>query len=910
MKVRDLGVILWTMLFAGLSLLWTSSLTTAAPVTTENACIILVLDESGSMLGNDPTYLRNTGARLFISILDDSDQVGLVRFSTEAQRLTPELVMLTTPQDKFSLMTLLGDAPPTGFTDMRAALTEAGNLLQNSDCPTRAIVMLSDGYPELPGGLPAGYEDDTLALVRRLNAPVYGIALTTEGESGFLYRLATATNPPGVVVPARTAADLLDAYLDVLAHLKDRTVTGTGFTLAPGTAALSLDAGMAPYVSRITYVISKPENVAASLTAPGGQTLSPDDPRVTFAYTADPRFAVYTVDYPAPGDWRFDLSGSGQVQARAIIRSRLRIVAHEPVAYQPLGKPMPLAVSLVEEGLDGRVTTLIGEAAFTAHIIRPDGTQDAIDRLHDDGTHGDVRAADGIFSNYYVKTDLPGEYRVTITGYKGIIPAARSLRVTVVPFPQIKVIEPTGPDFAFRSQPMSLAMRLEGGEPPVLDDGRFFVQISGPGGRMASTFLVPTGDLWIGEWMPESGGRYTITFSPQDATYKGVAYNLTAVQEVAVNLIPAITLADDWLELGRVPIRTMTQGLEIELDVVSSSPQVESVRLDVAGAPGLAVTKSVPAQIPTGANTVYVTLAGDLPPGDYTVTLLLSARDGVDVPQGRLVLTFTAYQPVLNVQPATIDLGQIRMDHLAKGKTFELLVASSVAEEALLTWDWQGPAGIHIESQAKQIPGNQTSTVSALLKGEDVAEGSYTVTLLMVSSEGVLVEPATVTLTFAVVPVPLCARICLPLGLSGLVTLIGGGLLATYLANRPRPWGALKPVKVPVGQALPAVLSIKPGWLNSGQALVGSGRSAQLRLTGGQIQSRHAAIKVTRQTVQEKIGRPPKMTNVNKLVNVIEALDGGVVKVNGVAVPQGQQSLPLKNGTSVTLGEYEFIYEG
>ena len=104
--------------------------------------------------------------------------------------------------------------------------------------------------------------------------------------------------------------------------------------------------------------------------------------------------------------------------------------------------------------------------------------RDSIDQLFDDGTHGDERAEDGIFSNTYVKTDLPGEYRITLTGYKGPIPVHQSLRVVAVPFPSIQPISPTQGIVEVRGQPVTVSMRLEGGTPPELDAGSFATQIT------------------------------------------------------------------------------------------------------------------------------------------------------------------------------------------------------------------------------------------------------------------------------------------------------------------------------------------------------------------------------------------------------------------------------------------------
>ena len=74
------------------------SLFTAAPVATlaqepvsEHAMVIFVLDDSGSMADNDPLDVRYTAARLFVSLLDEGDAVGVIRFSTHSQPLTDDV---------------------------------------------------------------------------------------------------------------------------------------------------------------------------------------------------------------------------------------------------------------------------------------------------------------------------------------------------------------------------------------------------------------------------------------------------------------------------------------------------------------------------------------------------------------------------------------------------------------------------------------------------------------------------------------------------------------------------------------------------------------------------------------------------------------------------------------------------
>lgn len=876
----------------------------------EHACVVLVLDSSGSMEENDPTFLRNTGAKLFIALLDDGDSVGVVRFSSSAIRLTPELVTLDSPQDKQALMELLADVPPDGYTDIQAALAEAAALLNEVACEQRFIVLLSDGHPDLAGGIPHDYESTTLESATALKAPVYGIALTKGGESGLLYALASATDPAGVVLPAQDASDLLDAYLEVIARLKDRTIIGKGETVTPGFALLPLELGLSQYVSRATYIVSKPESVSASLIAPGGDTLSGDDPRLVFQYAADPRFAVITVDSPPPGDWGFSLNSSGFAQARAILRSRLRVVIQQPAFYAPLNEPLPLAVSLVEEGLDGQVTTIIGAASFSARITRPDGTQDEIDRLYDDGTAGDRLANDGLFGNAYVRTDIPGEYQITITGYKGLIPVKRALSVQIVAFPKVIVMEPAEQHYDVRGQPIPLAISLEGGDPPALDTGAFIAQITTPGGENTTVSLENSGDVFRGEYSPRQDGQHTVEYLPQDATYKGVPYALSDKSEFDVRLIPSIWYKSEEIDLGDVEIQAMSSGLEVVLDVVSSSPQAETFEFDVLGQTGLAVQRLLPAQIPPGESRVYLTLVGEVEPGDYTATLLIMGREGLDLSSREIPLRFSAYQPSLAVNPEVLDLGVIREDRLVEGEQAVLTFASHSYKDELVSLSWEGPEGVSAEYDDFTLPALQTGEAPVRILGSNVGVGEYSGDLIITSREGVEVTPAAVAVRLKVVPVPWCSRWCVPLIAAGAVTVIGTVVAGSYLGSRSRPWGAFKPLKVPRNQPLPADISLAAAAssFRAGRVVIGSGRGADIRIMDGGVRPQHAVVKVVPHTVTERIGKPPRSVRIEKQVNVVENLGGGLVKVNSLSVPKGRQSVPLRSGMQVEIGEYLFAY--
>ncbi|HWI65713.1 MAG TPA: VWA domain-containing protein, partial [Symbiobacteriaceae bacterium] len=59
---------------------------TAAPA---QADVILLLDRSGSMLKNDPQGLTDSGAQVFVDMLDPQDRVAIVAFDSDARVLLP-----------------------------------------------------------------------------------------------------------------------------------------------------------------------------------------------------------------------------------------------------------------------------------------------------------------------------------------------------------------------------------------------------------------------------------------------------------------------------------------------------------------------------------------------------------------------------------------------------------------------------------------------------------------------------------------------------------------------------------------------------------------------------------------------------------------------------------------------------
>ena len=147
----------------------------------------------------------------------------------------------------------------------------------------------------------------------------------------------------------------------------------------------------------------------------------------------------------------------------------------------------------------------------------------------------------------------------------------------------------------------------------------------------------------------------------------------------------------------------------------------------------------------------------------------------------------------------------------------------------------------------------------------------------------------------------------MPLGVGLFTLLTGSVLMTTRLKNRPRPWGMMECVKAPAGMSVAPVYLSKHAHLLSDQVTIGSRRGADLRLFGDKIAPDHAQFRATDSRTYERVGKPPKLVPVDRLVTILQST-GGPLKVNNQLVPMGQLSVPLLSGMRVGIGDYEFIY--
>jgi len=170
-----------------------------------------------------------------------------------------------------------------------------------------------------------------------------------------------------------------------------------------------------------------------TLTSPGGTFINPtfadSDPLITYT-NAITTLTEYDVASPEQGNWTAHVAISETASSEvsytmlALFDSDLglSILLGENVYHS--NDPVPLMAQLMN------ASDPVTEATVTAQVEDPGGSMQALP-LYDDGSHGDVQANDGIYSNLYTDTGATGAYEVTVTA-SGTIYEEQFVRETAV----------------------------------------------------------------------------------------------------------------------------------------------------------------------------------------------------------------------------------------------------------------------------------------------------------------------------------------------------------------------------------------------------------------------------------------------------------------------------------------------
>lgn len=804
----------------------------------DQVCIVLLMDNSGSMASSDPQDLRFAAARLLVLLLDPGDQAGVIAFATSPNLSSSRLETLGGGVDdpvRRMLLSQLTPLPAGGYTDIRAAFELAAQELRCPDSGRyrRVVVLLTDGLPHPPQA-ESGYTESAIAAAKSLNAPVLSIALTPQADTPFLSRLALETG--GSVVPAADANALAGAYLQALAQVKDRLLL-----TADSSGRLAIDPGLAPLIQRLTFV--------HTVQAGSGELLAPDSRSLEMETSGG--WQTYSLSQPAAGVWR--VSSRENPSLWALARLRLRLQPSLPAALAPIGQPLLLCAELLEQAPSGKMLRVVGQTSFSALVTFPQGSVRRLDRFYDDGTHGDKTAGDGLFCRQFNEVQQPGRYKVAFQAWKG--PASLQVETSfqALALPNLVVDAPAGSaslrmGLIGSQNSLLLAAHLEASQPDEVQLNEAFVEIQLPGGKteILPLEVAPQAQALQARFPASIEGEYTALFTAR-GSYQGLPFHLQSPAVFQVHLQPVISFNQQALELGRVDARQLAEGISFTVPVTASIPQPLQLWAQLEGLPGLSLMSPEPFDILPGVNQpLALSLASQhsLFYGGLQGRLKFSASQGVLLENAVLPIHLESYQPTIHFAQPQIVLQAGCPDWQA-----QLIVpihsTSSTSETlALALFDPSGSSGYMLTPGALAVPPGSSHLSLILQPAKSGSSRRASLQLQALSTPGLAIFP-TQGRAITLQPPSLWQRCGKQTLLGGGVSLAGLGVVGLLLA-RARA-ASRQPV---LSGTLRYWLIGKPGEAQEldltaaqlTQLCMGTADTCPLRLSDPQVLPQHAVL--------------------------------------------------------------------
>jgi uncharacterized protein (TIGR03503 family) len=373
----------------------------------ESLNAVLLLDSSASMLVNDPSKLRDQGARLLLQFLKSGDKLAIVRFDKSAELLRPLSPFVSDQLP--AIQTTLNSIEASGqYTDLNAGLEAAQGILSKS--PTSdsksVIILLSDGKMDpAPGkGSVETHLDQLttriLPAIKKAGSKVYTLAFSQDADKPLLQHIAQSTDGINWFTP--NSDTIHESFADLFLSLKKPQV------VPYGAKGFKIDAD----IDEATFYINQSEEVKIEIEDPNEERFSAEKPGDEIRWFDGKKFSVITISQPQAGEWK--LIGVNPDDGFATILTNLKLVTDWPNAI-PIDESVLLQARLYEGKLPVDLEAIAQAVNFAFQVTPSDRVSEPILRefLGDDGKNGDEKAGDGIFSRS-IKLKDAGQYRLRL----------------------------------------------------------------------------------------------------------------------------------------------------------------------------------------------------------------------------------------------------------------------------------------------------------------------------------------------------------------------------------------------------------------------------------------------------------------------------------------------------------------
>jgi len=388
--------------------------------TDDTVRVVLVLDESGSMMLESPTRMERlkVAANDFVALAENGTELGIVSYATDAEtasgRVSVSIAALGA--NRATWTNAINGLSPSTRTNIGDGLQKAKDMIVAAGGVTgnTFVVLMTDGLNNEP--VPQATADaDLQAKVADLLAagiPVY--VTCTGGDLGLQSQcseIASGTN--GFYVDSADSARLPEAFVDSHERLTGREAIDS---------VEGYFSKIKAYSPKVVYVDEGADSATFTLlwqeaTANADMVIiDPDgNARETFRM---PQGRYARVKRPKPGNWKMVIDPHGTSEsrfvARAYTQNRLNNLA-AAVRYATVLPGEDIYVFAYPKNL-GRPITHPSEKIL-ARVTLPDGSVDTLELLdqgRDATGKGDDIPGDGIFTGVYKNTGQKGAYNFLI----------------------------------------------------------------------------------------------------------------------------------------------------------------------------------------------------------------------------------------------------------------------------------------------------------------------------------------------------------------------------------------------------------------------------------------------------------------------------------------------------------------
>ncbi|MBK1693835.1 hypothetical protein CKO09_03645 [Chromatium weissei] len=309
------------------------------------ADVVLTMDRSLSMKGNDPERESIKGAQLFTELLSDNDQLGLTTFAQSSECLLP-LTPLTAPNTRPQLNSSLEQLQMSGIrTNFESALRVAYQMYQDQPSQTtpkkRVMVLFSDGQLNL-GSEEANQSaqqaifNEIVPKFQAAGIRILGVAFSPEGDLNFLSQIANATG--GLAFRAEKPTDIYDAFVRLFEQTDQSLV-------AP---IVNNEVQVDAKVDALKLLVKRDANNGlVELTNPSGHRFSAANKEFGVEWKRTPYFDHVTIQKPEVGTWKVNADNENK---KAYINSNLDLQIKLPTLAR-FGDDVMIAAKLTHQGL-------------------------------------------------------------------------------------------------------------------------------------------------------------------------------------------------------------------------------------------------------------------------------------------------------------------------------------------------------------------------------------------------------------------------------------------------------------------------------------------------------------------------------------------------------------------------------